>query len=441
LAAPPAADKAGACTPWTAGTLRHGNDPVRSHGESALEKFDILMVGSGHGGAQCAVALRQAGFGGTVAVVGEDPELPYERPPLSKDYLKGEKSFERILIRAPGFWEERAVTMLRSRRIVSVDPQGKTVTDAAGAVIGYGALIWAAGGSARRLACSGHDLAGVHAIRSRQDVDQLLAELPDTRRVVVIGGGYIGLEAAAALVKMDKQVVVLEALDRVLARVAGEPLSRFYEAEHRAQGVEIRTGALVECLEEREGRVCGVRLAGGEVLPADMVIVGIGIVPEVGPLLEAGAAGGNGVRVDAQCRTSLPDVYAIGDCALHVNPYADDAEIRLESVQNANDQANVVARLLTGQDAHYDAVPWFWSNQYDLKLQTVGLSIGHDTTVLRGDPATRAFSVIYLKQGRVIALDCVNAMRDYVQGKRLVAERMVVDPAKLADSAVVLKEL
>ncbi|SFJ16008.1 3-phenylpropionate/trans-cinnamate dioxygenase ferredoxin reductase subunit [Sphingomonas sp. NFR04] len=406
-----------------------------------MDRFDILIVGSGHGGAQCAVALRQAGFAGTLAVIGEDPELPYERPPLSKDYLKGEKSFERILIRAPAFWEERAMTMLTGRRVVAVDAGAKTVTDATGVQIGYGALVWSAGGSARRLACSGHDLAGVHAIRTRRDVDQLLAELPATRRIVVIGGGYIGLEAAAALVKADKQVVVLEAMDRVLARVAGAPLSRFYEAEHRAHGVEIRTGAMVECLEERDGRVCGVRLAGGEVLPADMVIVGIGIVPEVAPLLEAGAAGANGVRVDAQCRTSLPDVYAIGDCALHVNLYADDAEIRLESVQNANDQANVVAKLLTGQDAHYDAVPWFWSNQYDLKLQTVGLSIGHDTTVLRGDPAARSFSVIYLKQRQVIALDCVNATRDYVQGKRLVAERMTVEPAVLADPATVLKEL
>ncbi|UYY77324.1 NAD(P)/FAD-dependent oxidoreductase [Sphingomonas sp. R1] len=406
-----------------------------------MERFDVLIVGSGHGGAQCAIALRQAGFAGTMAVIGEDPELPYERPPLSKDYLKGEKAFERILIRAPAFWDERHVTMLRGRRVVAVDAVAKTVTDDAGATIGYDALVWSAGGSARRLACSGHDLAGVHAIRTRRDVDQLLAELPATRQVVVIGGGYIGLEAAAALVKADKQVVVLEAMDRVLARVAGEPLSRFYETEHRAQGVAIRTGARVECLEERDGRVCGVRLADGEVLPADMVIVGIGIIPEVAPLLEAGAAGGNGVRVDAQCRTSLPDIFAIGDCALHVNAYADGAEIRLESVQNANDQANVVAKTLTGQATRYDAVPWFWSNQYDLKLQTVGLSTGHDATVLRGDPAARSFSVVYLKHGRVIALDCVNAMRDYVQGKRLVAERMVVDPAQLADPAVVLKEL
>lgn len=406
-----------------------------------MERFDVLIVGSGHAGAQGAIALRQAGFAGTLAIVGEEVELPYERPPLSKDYLAGEKSFERILIRPAGFWEERAVTMLPGRRIVAVDAAGKTVRDGEGREIGYGSLIWATGGSPRRLSCSGHDLAGVHAVRTRQDVDQLLAELPAAGHVVVVGGGYIGLEAAAALTKQGKHVVVLEAMDRVLARVAGEALSRFYEAEHRAHGVEVRTGALVDCLDGRDGRVCGVRLAGGETLPADLVIVGIGIVPEVAPLLAAGADGGNGVRVDAQCRTSLADVFAIGDCALHHNGYADGAEIRLESVQNANDQANVVAKLLTGQPAHYDAVPWFWSNQYDLKLQTVGLSIGHDATVLRGDPATRSFSVVYLRGGRVIALDCVNATRDYVQGRRLVTEGIVAEPAKLADPAVVLKEL
>jgi len=404
-------------------------------------RFDVLIVGAGHAGAQAAIQLRQGKFAGTIGLLGDEPDPPYERPPLSKDYLAGDKPFERLLIRPPAFWEERQVAMLLGRRAVRVDAQAHTVATDDGATIGYGRLVWATGGAPRRLSCSGHDLAGVHAVRTRADVDRLIDELPAVTRVAVIGGGYIGLEAAAVLAKAGKQVTVLEALPRVLARVAGEPLSRFYETEHRAQGVAIRTGARVECLEERDGRVCGVRLADGEVLPADMVIVGIGIIPEVAPLLEAGAAGGNGVRVDAQCRTSLPDIFAIGDCALHVNAYADGAEIRLESVQNANDQANVVAKTLTGQATRYDAVPWFWSNQYDLKLQTVGLSTGHDATVLRGDPAARSFSVVYLKHGRVIALDCVNAMRDYVQGKRLVAERMVVDPAQLADPAVVLKEL
>ncbi len=226
----------------------------------------------------------------------------------------------------------------------------------------------------------------------------------------------------------------------MLARVAGEELSAFYEAEHRAHGVDLRTGVAVEAL-EGEGRVTGVRLADGEVIPADMVIVGIGIVPAVGVLIAAGAAGGNGVDVDEQCRTSLPHVYAIGDCAAHANGFADGAVIRLESVQNANDQAAIVAKTICGEEAAYQATPWFWSNQYDLKLQTVGLSTGHDATVLRGDPATRSFSVIYLKHGKVIALDCVNAVKDYAQGRKLVEARAVVAPEDLADMERPLKEL
>ncbi len=403
--------------------------------------FDVLVVGGGHAGAQAAIALRQNKYAGTIAIVGDEPELPYERPPLSKEYLAGDKPFERLLIRPPAFWAERGIAMLTGRRVDAVDPAAHEVTTDDGETIGYGTLIWATGGSPRALICSGHDLPNVHAIRSRADVDALMGQLDATTRVVVIGGGYIGLEAAAVLTKLGKQVTVLEALDRVLARVAGAPLSRFYEAEHRAHGVDVRLGVAVTCIEEAEGRAAAVRLGDGTLLPCDMVIVGIGIVPAVAPLLAAGAAGGNGVQVDAQCRTSLPDIFAIGDCALHANTYADGAAIRLESVQNANDMANAVAKTLTGTPTDYHAVPWFWSNQYDLRLQTVGLSIGHDALVVRGDPAARAFSVIYLKDGRVTALDCVNTVRDYVQGRALVAEGRSPDPARLADTGVALKEL
>ena len=406
-----------------------------------MSGYDILIVGAGHAGAQAAIALRQNKFEGTIAIVGDEPEIPYERPPLSKDYLAGDKPFERILIRPAAFWPERDVAMLTGKRVVTVDPAARRITTADGATIGYGRLIWATGGSPRSLVCSGHDLTGVHAIRTRADVDRLMGELAATTRVVVIGGGYIGLEAAAVLTKLGKTVIVLEALDRVLARVAGEPLSRFYEAEHRAHGVDVRLGAMVDHIAERDGRAVGVHLADGEILPCEMVIVGIGIIPAIAPLLEAGAAGGNGVKVDALCRTSLPDIFAIGDCALHANAFADGAEIRLESVQNANDMANAVARTLTGTETEYHAVPWFWSNQYDLRLQTVGLSTGHDATVTRGDPAGRSFSLIYLKQGRVIALDCVNSVRDYVQGRALVVEGKSPDPVRLADPATVLKEL
>ena len=405
-----------------------------------MSSYDVVIVGAGHGGAQAAIALRQAKFEGSIAVVGAEPELPYERPPLSKEYLAGDKAFDRILIRPAAFWQERAVDMLLGREVTAVDPAAHIVTTADGERIGYRHLIWAAGGSPRRLSCAGHDLAGVHTVRTRADADRMMAELPGVTQAVVIGGGYIGLEAAAVLAKFGKQVVLLEALDRVLARVAGPDLSRFYEAEHRAHGVDVRLGVAVDCIIGENGQASGVRLADGSVIPAQLVIVGIGIIPAVEPLIAAGAMGGNGVAVDAQCRTSLPDIFAIGDCALHANAFADGAEIRLESVQNANDQANVVAKTITGQDAAYHAVPWFWSNQYDLKLQTVGLSIGHDATVLRGDPAARSFSIIYLKAGRVIALDCVNAVKDYVQGRKLVETAATPDPARLADPDVLLKE-
>lgn len=406
-----------------------------------MDRYDVLIVGAGHGGAQAAVMLRQLGFEGSIAMLGDERDPPYERPPLSKEYFSGEKSFERILIRPASFWAERDVTMLLGRRVVSVDAAAHSVTLADGASIGYGKMIWATGGSPRRIPCPGGDLPGVHGVRTREDADAMLAEIENVTDVVVIGGGYIGLEAAAVLSKFGKKVTVLEALDRVLARVAGEPLSRFYEAEHRAHGVDVRLGVSVTALEGENGRVSGVRLDDRTLLPAQMVIVGIGIVPAVAPLIDAGAAGNNGVDVDEYCRTSLPDIYAIGDCAAHANDFAGGARIRLESVQNANDQASVAARSIIGEPQPYRAVPWFWSNQYDLRLQTVGLSTGFDQTVIRGDREQRSFSIVYLKDGRVIALDCVNATKDYVQGRALVAGGAVIPVEQLADASVPLKSL
>lgn len=405
-----------------------------------MERADVVIVGAGHGGAQAAVALRQRKFAGSILMIGEEPEIPYERPPLSKEYLSGDKAFERILIRPASFWAERDVTMMTGAKVTAVDPAARTLTLADGGTVGYGELVWAAGGHARRLTCDGHALGGVHSVRSRADVDRMIGELPATSRVVVIGGGYIGLEAAAVLAKFGKQVTVLEMQDRVLARVAGIALSRFYEGEHRAHGVDVRLGVAVDCI-LGDDRVRAVRLGDGSELGCEMVIVGIGIVPAVEPLLAAGARGGNGVAVDEHCRTSLPHIFAIGDCAMHANAFAEGLPIRLESVQNANDMATTVARTITGEPEPYHAVPWFWSNQYDLRLQTVGLSTGHDAEVVRGDPATRSFSIVYLKQGRVVALDCVNAVKDYVQGKALVAGGLAIAPDRLADAAVPLKEL
>jgi 3-phenylpropionate/trans-cinnamate dioxygenase ferredoxin reductase subunit len=261
------------------------------------------------------------------------------------------------------------------------------------------------------------------------------------KRAVIIGGGYIGLEAAAVLRKLGCDVTVVEMEDRVLARVAGPDLSEFYATYHRAQGVDLRLATAVERIEGDGEKVTAVLTDSGETIACDIVIVGIGIVPSVGPLIAAGAAGSNGVDVDQYTRTSLDDIYAIGDCAAHANPYADNKVIRLESVQNATDMATTAAKAIMGDKQDYDAVPWFWSNQYDLKLQTVGISNGYDSTVLRGDPVTAKFSVVYLHEGRVVALDCVNNTKDYVQGRKLVMERAELDPVLLADPGVPLKEM
>ncbi|PXA97287.1 pyridine nucleotide-disulfide oxidoreductase [Nostoc sp. 3335mG] len=406
-----------------------------------MTPYDVLIVGGGHGGAQAAIALRQKGFAGSIAILGDETDPPYERPPLSKEYLARDKSFDRILIRPATFWTDRGIDLLLGRRVVRVDPAGHAVETADGAVFGYGSLIWATGGAPRRLTCSGHDLPGVHAVRTRADVDAIMAELDTAARVCIIGGGYIGLEAAAVLAKLGKAVTLLEAQDRVLARVAAAPLSAFYEREHRAQGVALRLGTTVDCI-ERTADGLAVLTADGTAHDCDMVIVGIGIVPAVDPLLAAGAAGGNGVDVDPWCRTSLPDIFAIGDCAAQANVHAAGTRLRVESVQNANDQAATVAtHLVEGSAPAYAALPWFWSNQYDLRLQTVGLSIGHDDLVVRGDMAARSFSIVYLREGRVVALDCVNVTKDYVQGRKLVERGATPPRDALADAGVALKDL
>jgi 3-phenylpropionate/trans-cinnamate dioxygenase ferredoxin reductase subunit len=406
-----------------------------------MNQADVVIVGAGHGGAQCAIALRQNGFTGTVAIIGREPEPPYERPPLSKEYFAREKTFERLYIRPPQFWAEKQIELILNTEVSAVDPRAKALTLSDGTQFTYGSLVWATGGDPRRLSCPGSELNGLHPVRTREDCDRLMGEIDGgVNDIVVIGGGYIGLEAAAVLTKLGCKVTLLEALPRVLARVAGEELSAFYEKEHRDHGVDLRTGVAVEGL-EGVGRVSGVKLADGTVIPAEAVIVGIGIVPAVGPLIAAGAAGGNGIDIDEYCRTSLPDIFAIGDCAAFACDYADGTVMRVESVQNANDQATCVAKQICGDAKPYHAFPWFWSNQYDLRLQTAGLSVGFDQTIVRGDPDARAFSVVYLKDGRVIALDCVNTVKDYVQGRKLVEAKVSPDLAQLADANVPLKDL
>ncbi|MBV7265419.1 NAD(P)/FAD-dependent oxidoreductase [Erythrobacter ani] len=411
--------------------------------QTTRDSADIVIVGTGHGGAQAAIALRQQGHQGSILMIGRDTAPPYERPPLSKEYLAGDKGFERIMIRPEKFWAEKDIDLRLGSGVVEIDPAAHLLTLSNGGTIGYRKLIWSGGGDPRRLGCTGANLKGVFYVRDKRDADAMMAALDaGSTRALVIGGGYIGLEAAAVLRKLGSEVTLVEMQDRVLARVAGEDLSRFYEEEHRRQGVDIRLHTAVNEILGEDGKVSGVVLDNDETVPCDMVVVGIGIVPAVAPLIAAGAAGSNGVDVDFCCRTTLDDIYAIGDCAAHANPYAGNAVIRLESVQNAHDMANTVAKAIMGDKHDYEALPWFWSNQYDLKLQTAGLSLGYDDTVLRGDPQDRKFTVAYLKEGRPIAFDCVGTMKDYVQGRKMLeAGTERVDRDLLADPEIPIKEL
>ncbi|MFE2179226.1 NAD(P)/FAD-dependent oxidoreductase [Streptomyces sp. NPDC059455] len=405
------------------------------------QPYDIVVVGCGHGGAQVAVALRQNGFTGSVALVGDDHSLPYERPPLSKEYLLGTKHLDELLIRPPEFWTERGVDFVLGRAVEAVDSVGHRVVLTDGTSLGYRRLVWAAGGTARKWNGPGAGLKGLHSVRNAADIDRITDALDGVSRVCIIGGGYIGLETAAVMRQLGKDVTLLEAADRVLARVAGETVSRFFEAEHRRRGVDVRTGAVVSGFKERDGRVCAVELGDGTEIPCGLVVVGIGIDPVVAPLQGAGASTDNGVVVDTHCMTSLPDVYAVGDCAVRANTYAHGRPVRLESVHNATDQANIVARHICGLPHMDETLPWFWSHQYDIRLQTVGLSAGHDLAVTRGDIVAGRFSVVYVREGSVIALDCVNSTKEFVQGRSLVMQDVSTCLDQLGDISVPLKKM
>lgn len=406
-----------------------------------MSNYDVIIVGTGHAGAQAAVALRQQGFTGSILMIGEELHLPYERPPLSKEYFSGEKTFERILLRPEQFWQDKKIDLKLGQRVIQIDAQSHRILTQQNYEYHYNKLIWATGGKPRRLSCEGAALEGIHYIRNREDVDRINQELDRVQKCVIIGGGYIGLEAASALRKINRDVTLVEGQSRVLARVAGPIISNFYQQYHQEKGVEFYLGQGVDYLEGDQGRVHTVILANGTRIATDMVIVGIGLNPEVNVLVEAGAAFSNGIETDRRCRTSLVDIFAIGDCANHENIFADEQRIRLESVQNANDQAMIVTKEILDKGEDYAAVPWFWSNQYDLKLQTIGLSIGYDQEVVRGEPASGSFSVIYLREGKIIAIDCVNRPADFIQGKAIIQQSIYIPIEKLSDKNQLLKDI
>ena len=398
------------------------------------EGSTVVIVGAGHAGGNAAALLRQYGFSGRIVLVGEEPVPPYHRPPLSKAYLKGESDVERLWLKPRAFYDEQRIDLKLGASAQSLDRASRTLTLAGGSELQYDKLILATGSAPRALTVPGHDLAGVIALRTLADADVLRERVKPGEKLVVIGAGYIGLEAAAAARHLGHEVTVLEAAPRVLGRVTGETVSTFYANEHRAQGVDLRLNAQIEALVGEGGKLTGVKLAGGEIVPATLALVGIGIVPNEALAKAAGIVCANGIQVDDDARTSDPDVFAIGDCAYRPLAHYGRAG-RLESVHNAVEQAKLAAAAITGKPRPACDAPWFWSDQYDLKLQTVGLLEGYDEAIVRGDPAARRFAVYYLKDRVLLAVDAVSSMPDFLCGKKLVGKGVKLDLDALRDPA------
>lgn len=382
----------------------------------------IIILGAGQSAAQAVASLRADGYDGEIGLFGDEPFLPYQRPPLSKAYLTGEITPERLELRPRAFYEERGVTLHLGRRIVRIDPASRRVEDEGGTAHRYAKLLIATGTRARRIALPGADLAGIHHLRGIADVDALRAAFSPGLRLAIIGGGYIGLEVAAKARALGLDVTVIEAAPRILARVVADGTAAFLDRLHRDHGVTLLTGTGVAAI-RGEDRATGVELVDGRVVAADLVLVAVGAVPNVELAQEAGVAVGNGIVVDGAARTSAPDIYAAGDVtAFDSRLYG--RRIRLECVQNAIDQAKIAASAMLGGDPSYDPVPWFWSDQFDTKLQIAGLSQGFDRTETEGDPGSGRFAIRYFREDRLIAVDSLNDPKSHLLGRRALAERL-----------------
>ncbi len=398
-----------------------------------------VVIGAGHAGGQVVASLRQEGYEGEIVLIGEEHSPPYQRPPLSKAYLSGDQPLERILIRPQKFYDDKNIDLRLGVRVTAIDREKRTITLDTGETLEWTHLVLATGSHVRRLPLPGVELPGVHYLRTIADVDAIRTELEPGKRLVIVGGGYIGLEVAAVAIKAGLDVTVLEMEQRILQRVTTAAMSEYYHDVHTKAGVKIRCEAAAsEILGNR--RVEAVKCRDGSEIPADVVIIGVGILPTTDIAEAAGLEVDNGILVDDHCRTSDPSIYAVGDCTNHPSALL-DRRLRLESVPNANEQGKVAAANICGKDVTYDAVPWFWSDQYDLKLQMVGFSTDADTEVVRGDPEEGAFARFYLRDGVVIAVDAVNSPREFMAAKQLVAEKREVDPVKLADTSIAIKEL
>lgn len=399
----------------------------------------LLIVGAGQAAAQSVHTLRQNGYSGRISVIGGERHAPYQRPPLSKKYLAGEMARERLELRPDIWYGERHVALELGVRAMELEPAARRVRLDDGRTIGYDALLITTGSRARRLDVPGAELPGIHYLRTLDDVDAIAPLLLPQRRLVLVGAGYIGLEVAAVAVKRGLHVTVLEASDRVMGRVVGPEVSRFYERYHGDAGVRIECGKMVSGFTGRE-RVEAVETATGEQYRCDLVIVGIGVEPDVDFARTGGLPCSNGIDVDERGRTADPLIAAAGDCTNHPHPLA-QRRVRLESVQNAIEQAKAAASNFAGEPHAYSEVPWFWSDQYDLKLQIAGFAEGHDEVVMRGDASSKSFAVYYLRAGELAAVEAVNSPRDFMFTRKAIAAGISPTAAQLADTNFDLAKL
>jgi 3-phenylpropionate/trans-cinnamate dioxygenase ferredoxin reductase component len=399
----------------------------------------VVIAGAGQAAGQVVASLRQKKYGGKIVLLGDEKHYPYQRPPLSKKFLAGKIPAERLYVKPPAFYDDPGIDVRLSTRVTSIDPSGKIVTDSNGQKYDYDDLVIATGARVRKLDLPGSGLAGIHYLRNIQDVTGLQKDMRSGARLVIVGAGYIGLEVAAVAASNGLQVTVVEMEARVMSRVVSEQVSDFYQSEHRKHGVDLRLSTGLRGFSGRDA-VAEVMLSGDAAITADLVLIGVGVVPNVELAEDAGLQVNNGIRVDEHCRTSAENIYAVGDCTNHPNHLL-RRQLRLESVHNALEQAKTAASNICGDELQYAQVPWFWSDQYELKLQIAGISEGYDRTVLRGDPASRAFSCLYLREGQLIAIDSINAPRDFMQSKALIGNRAVISPAMLANTDIALKDM